>query len=104
MRSNEPEKALALWLESMARKSGAHAAAVATADGFPIASFGDLADWPLAVAGSVYAAGDRAAALGEIGDVDARKVPLREGLEVVLASCGVPVPAEVERHVRRILE
>lgn len=98
-----PMEALALWLKAMARKSGAHAVSVGTADGLPLASFGDVGAWSLAAAGCVYAEGDRDAARDAIADLDAKRVVFPDGFEVILTSCGAPVWSEAESHVRRIL-
>ncbi len=104
-RSDEPARALELWLRGVADRCGARAISVGTVDGLPIASWGDEEEWTVAAAGSLFASGDHFMAIARVPDIHARRITLPNGFELVLSSCGVPVPDsdEVGPHVGRIL-
>ena len=102
-RSDDPIEALQLWLQAEARRVGARAMSVSTPQGIPLAQFGLEDPDRLALAASLASRGARMAAREELSDVDGYSIRLEDGLEVVLGTCGTFVPAEGERHVRRIL-
>lgn len=102
-RSDDPTEALQLWLQAETRRLGARALSVSTPHGIPIAQFGLEDPYTLAMAATLAAQGARVAARAELGDVDGCSIRLDDGLEVVVGACGTFVPADAERHVRRIL-
>lgn len=101
-RSERADRALEFWLFRQTEQRGAHAAAIGTRDGLPIAAVGDVEPLLLAAMGSLAADGQP---VRDLDDLRATTIRVAGDQELVLTFCGAEPPsaAEVGAHVRRIL-
>lgn len=99
-RSEQPEKALALFLESSRRRLGVHALTVATGDGRLVAGSGDGAILVAALGAKVDAGEPTSAKVAEQVAVWSMSVGARR---YVISSLGAVFSADIGDGVRRIL-